>query len=131
METVYPGDHELQHGFDKFPPDGGDVKLSYVYSTPDAYEAEKASIPIGARVVKLYEYPVNQLYYVNRPDLWPVAAEVDLGGGLYGGVIAGTMPDWSSGWVNWNSGYSVGANHKLQNAGGYFDLSVSDRLYLG
>jgi hypothetical protein len=66
------------------PPDENkNVQTDYIYLTEADFEAAKDSIPVGATVIKMYEYPDNG-YLLNRPDLWPVNAEIDFGQGLYG-----------------------------------------------
>jgi hypothetical protein len=44
------------------------VKTDYVYETEAGYEADKANIPTGATVVKLYEYPDNIAGFMIVPD---------------------------------------------------------------
>jgi hypothetical protein len=44
------------------------VKTDYVYETEAAFEADKDNIPIGATVIKLYEYPDNIAVFVPFPD---------------------------------------------------------------
>jgi hypothetical protein len=46
---------------------GGGSSKVYVYPTQAAYEADKANVPDGARVVLLDKYPDNHLM-VERPD---------------------------------------------------------------
>jgi hypothetical protein len=50
-------------------PDGNkNVKTDYVYESEVDYEADKANIPTGATVVKLYEYPDNIAGFMIVPD---------------------------------------------------------------
>jgi hypothetical protein len=44
------------------------VQTDYVYATEAAFEAAKANIPIGATVIKLYEYPDNIAGFMIVPD---------------------------------------------------------------
>jgi hypothetical protein len=85
-----------------------DVKTDYVFATEAEFNAAEANIPKGARVVKTWEFPDNTSALASRPDLWPVATEVNLGGGLYGVALSGVLPDWSAtGVLNFNSGFTI------------------------
>jgi hypothetical protein len=44
------------------------VQTDYVYATEADFEADKANIPAGATVIKLYEYPDNLAGYMVVPD---------------------------------------------------------------
>jgi hypothetical protein len=45
-----------------------DVKTDYIYETEAEFEAEKDNIPVGATVIKLYEYPDNLAGFMVVPD---------------------------------------------------------------
>jgi hypothetical protein len=118
--------------------DTKNVKLTWVYETEKEFEADKGNIPKGARVVKTWEFPDNVSVLPHRPDLWPVATEVDLGGGLYGVVISGVLQDWtlSSGILNYAVGFTVsGWNNStgriISFGGGYQKGSDSSWHILG
>jgi hypothetical protein len=76
------------------------VQTDYIYETEADFEADKNNIPVGATVIKLYEYPDNHPYDLNRPDLWPLNTEIDFGGGLFGQHKAGTFTDTAERAVN-------------------------------
>jgi hypothetical protein len=44
------------------------VQTDYVYATETEFEAAKANIPIGATVIKLYEYPESYAGFMAVPD---------------------------------------------------------------
>jgi hypothetical protein len=103
------------------------VKLTYSYETETEFEEDKANIPEGARVVKLYEFPENidasSLPYY--PNLWPDGTEVNLGGGLYGITFSGTFTNWgTSGTLNFYAGYTINgwvtATSRTVSAGGSY-----------
>ena len=51
-----------------FKPAGGAAQQPYVYETEAEFEADKANIPVGATVIKLYEYPDNLAGFMVVPD---------------------------------------------------------------
>ena len=51
------------------PPDANkNVQTDYVYATEAEFEADKANIPVGATVIKLYEYPDSTAGFMVVPD---------------------------------------------------------------
>jgi hypothetical protein len=50
------------------PDNAKNVQTDYVYQTEADFEADKANIPAGATVIKLYEYPDNLAGFMVIPD---------------------------------------------------------------
>jgi hypothetical protein len=63
-------------------------------------------------------------YAQDRPDKWPLNVELGFGGNLYGVALAGTLPDWSDGEINFAPGFTVSdwsaAASRIQAGGGSF-----------
>jgi hypothetical protein len=78
---------------------GGGGAIKYLYWTEAEFEAAKDSIPVGATVVKMYEYPSNG-YSTGRPDLWPVGVEIDFGQNLFGQRFTGNITSAAAGVLN-------------------------------
>jgi hypothetical protein len=98
---------------------GGGGAIKYLYWTEAEFEAAKDGIPLGATVVKMYEYPENG-YSTGRPDLWPVDTEIDFGGGLYGQRFTGTITGSAYAGLNTELMPS-GSVSRPVNSGGWWD----------
>jgi hypothetical protein len=100
------------------------VQTDYIYETKTDFEAAKDSIPVGATVIKMYEYPENFQYSITRPDKWPVNVEIDFGDGLYGQRFTGSISAAANTTANVNvktiSGFSA-----LISGGGRMNTGVN------
>jgi hypothetical protein len=123
LEITYTNEKYLRrHGeWDKYEPE-------YIFATEAEFEAAKDSIPVGATVVKLYEYPSNG-YSTGRPDLWPVGVEIDFGGGLFGRRLTGTSTSTGSRTAIGIFNYKP-TSFKFVNCGGGMALSNNDPDYI-
>jgi hypothetical protein len=105
------------------------VQTDYIYQTEADFEADKDNIPVGSTVIKMYEYPENKIYELNRPYLWPINTEIDFGNGLYGfrkvGVASGTAQ------VNIGMlSVAIAGSAKLISQGGYVTPENSTPSYV-
>jgi hypothetical protein len=104
------------------------VQTTYTYETEAEFEADKDNIPIGAIVIKMYEYPENHLYDLSRPDLWPFNTEIDFGGGLYGRRTNRSSQDAFAAWNEFWLFYMT--NIYLVNCGGIVKLTRASDGYV-
>jgi hypothetical protein len=69
------------------------VQTDYVYETEAEFEADRDSIPVGATVIKLYEYPDNLAGFMVVPD-YSAEQNINLTNGLVWNVTG-------SGWLRY------------------------------
>jgi hypothetical protein len=92
----------------------------YTFRTEAEFEAAKEGIPVGATVIKLYEYPDNG-YSISRPDLWPVGTEIDFGHDLIGQRFTGNITGVPEGVLNSIKLFDININtFRIINQGGWF-----------